>query len=563
MLLALSSGATASTNYQMPSGAGPGQHALNLVDEFIFATSRLVGVDRPPAGSAEGRSWDETLCETSFDAECVYRNNDHSVRATMVIPACDQDDSSDCIESLRIEDDDGFRTAEYLGEADGPTYEANPKTGLPAGRTTSLWKVEGDASSQSPKTYAVHGALELNLWPPGKFRYDRINLAVVPYEVKSGTYQAPSNFEETGSDGVRRVLYTGFSTQCAWVKTSECGEFKAFDPDTKISLTLKLSKNLSGWLFGRLIEPEIDVTSIDREYSRVEITGKPMSIPKIFGVFDLENPPQEVLDYFGVRYPKREGTTSALASQLQSELIEAFKVIASDTSIGDYQSWSFGSVNGGKCIEPGAGLQGMVTTNASAYQSGAPTYSNGLLQYRVGGLHFASDGVTPNVGTYDLQIRMDVAKCLYGISKAPTSAVVTVTGVGESTNVATAVVREREGWLSLEARGFTFSEKTISVDLNSKTKVSSTIAAFSNRSTMLSSRQKAQIRSSLDKVAGVQKIICTGVHSATRDALLARKRAKATCDYVRQLRPDLGVWYQSKKSNASSFDGKVLLRSKP
>jgi hypothetical protein len=72
------------------------------------------------------------------------------------------------------------------------------------------------------------------------------------------------------------------------------------------------------------------------------------------------------------------------------------------------------------------------------------------------------DGTTPVQGTYDLVMRSDAARCLYGFTNAPISATVSVTG-GDTSTVATTVVSEKNGWLKMAAYGFTFSQKTLTV----------------------------------------------------------------------------------------------------
>jgi hypothetical protein len=83
------------------------------------------------------------------------------------------------------------------------------------------------------------------------------------------------------------------------------------------------------------------------------------------------------------------------------------------------------------------------------------------------------DGVTPVKGSYNLVMRSEVARCLYGFTNAPIQASVSIIG-GESTNVATTVLGERNGWLSMSAAGFTFSTKTIQVKLSQEKAVVTT-----------------------------------------------------------------------------------------
>jgi hypothetical protein len=108
----------------------------------------------------------------------------------------------------------------------------------------------------------------------------------------------------------------------------------------------------------------------------------------------------------------------------------------------------------------------MVSTNATAYDGGIPDFTDGQLSYRVGGLHYATDGKTLNEGTYDLLMRSEVARCLYGFTKAPVSAKISVVSDSGETKVAATVVSEKDGWLKLAAYGFTFSSPTISVKLS-------------------------------------------------------------------------------------------------
>ncbi len=75
------------------------------------------------------------------------------------------------------------------------------------------------------------------------------------------------------------------------------------------------------------------------------------------------------------------------------------------------------------------------------------------------------DGKTESLGTYDLVMRSDVARCLYKFSTAPISASVSIVG-GSDAKIATTVVNERDGWLKLAAYGFTFSEKTLQVKIS-------------------------------------------------------------------------------------------------
>ena len=87
------------------------------------------------------------------------------------------------------------------------------------------------------------------------------------------------------------------------------------------------------------------------------------------------------------------------------------------------------------------------------------------MNFKVSGMHYLPDGTTESVGRYDLVMRSDIARCIYGFRNAPVSASVTVLDENGQTEVATTTFGERNGWIKLSANGFTFSEKTVRVKL--------------------------------------------------------------------------------------------------
>jgi hypothetical protein len=101
------------------------------------------------------------------------------------------------------------------------------------------------------------------------------------------------------------------------------------------------------------------------------------------------------------------------------------------------------------------------------YSAGPPTYNKAeeSLDYKLLSPHFTADGKEA-IGTYDLVLRSDVARCIYGFSKAPIQAVVSIVGAEGENKVATTLIREKDGWLTLSANGFTFSSPTIRVKLS-------------------------------------------------------------------------------------------------
>jgi hypothetical protein len=136
-------------------------------------------------------------------------------------------------------------------------------------------------------------------------------------------------------------------------------------------------------------------------------------------------------------------------------------------------TWSMRTLDGNElggasqCFTNGEkGITGIVTTNATQYSGGPPVFNKNdeILEYKVAAPHY-----TPKkaefFGTYDLLMRSDVARCVYGFSSAPIKASLSIVNNGESQKIATESLGEKNGWVFLSAGGFTFSDPTIRVKL--------------------------------------------------------------------------------------------------
>jgi hypothetical protein len=92
-----------------------------------------------------------------------------------------------------------------------------------------------------------------------------------------------------------------------------------------------------------------------------------------------------------------------------------------------------------------------------------------------------------------------------------------------------------------------------------------TLSAFSSTATALTAQQKAQVKAAVDANPAAEKFICTGIRYFSQPMsvnIMVRKRAKAACEYAKQLNPELSTWYQNKPTQARSYAGKVLLTIK-
>jgi hypothetical protein len=125
-----------------------------------------------------------------------------------------------------------------------------------------------------------------------------------------------------------------------------------------------------------------------------------------------------------------------------------------------------------ECFKDTGNVTGIVTTNSTQYSAGPPKFikSEGTLDYQVAAPHYAPDK-TDFKGSYDLVMRSDVARCIYGFSKAPINATLSITSSDGTPQVATTVIGERNGWLYLRAKNFEFSAPIIKAKLSQEAEV--------------------------------------------------------------------------------------------
>jgi hypothetical protein len=124
------------------------------------------------------------------------------------------------------------------------------------------------------------------------------------------------------------------------------------------------------------------------------------------------------------------------------------------------------------CFNDAKSVTGIVTTNATQYSAGPPKFdkTEGTLNYQVAAPHYGTDK-SEFKGTYDLVIRSDVARCIYGFSKAPINAMISITSTDGTPQIATTVIGEKDGWVYLRAKNFGFSAPVIKAKLSQEAEV--------------------------------------------------------------------------------------------
>jgi hypothetical protein len=160
-------------------------------------------------------------------------------------------------------------------------------------------------------------------------------------------------------------------------------------------------------------------------------------------------------------------------------------------------------------------LSGIVTTNSTMYIGAPPTFdsSEGTLDYKVTSPHSLPDG-SDFKGMYNLLIKSDVARCIYGFTSAPVSAKISIVSADGTNQVATTLFGERSGWMYLKANNFTFSAPTLKVKLTQEVAKSDPTPTPSASTAPIAAVKKATITcvkgKTSKKVTAVKPVCPTG-----------------------------------------------------
>lgn len=440
--------------------------------ETIASSTLTAGIE------STGEQW---VCESTKDPECANSKIDYMAGRGM-LPQCESETDENCIVGLDVALAGAeFEKAIFVKNINGPKFAADKSVGFYELTTPSMWEVPNSPSASGSTTYAV--MVLARQWrdrDAKSFLTDNFIASVIPYREQPGDgfgtpYQFTVNNDPVQGKRKRSIGSGGFSYECAWSEQGLCGVTQDFSEGTRVRLTIRVSKNVGGWYQGRIKDPSISVKNFSPRNNEISVTAEPAVVQRM--VHTIENAKD-------INATERRLAGGGFAGSWDGFVVWArasdpntfnylnyFKKKVKDTATGQNTFWNFSAFmapgEGSSCLADTSKVLGIASTNAMVYDGGVPKFAKGFLDYKVAGLHFEADGVTPVTGSYDLVMRSEVARCLYGFNKAPVSATITISGEGDK-SIATTVVGEKNGWLKLAAYGFTFSEKTLKVKLTQK-----------------------------------------------------------------------------------------------
>ncbi len=460
-------------------GSAPVGTTLVALNELSETPGNSVRMTTPAGVTNTDQS---ILCDDGVaeSGDCSVANGARNFYAQQVLPFCLTETQDNCVESLKFgKVGEELVAAKHIRDIAGQTYPTeDPIRGLYPGGTASLWDAPGLVNGGDTTTYAVLVTAQIGFDNNSQKYYTFATQAgILPYKTKSGNYKASKLRMDTNREGVKGIFGWADTKGCAYTEDGVCGAVQNFAPDSRFELSYRVSKRITGWFRGRIQNPNVSISPFSATNNRIVMSASPVSVPRLGFLATAENTTARGLAFMansnrtGYIEPFKGDTIRSIRPDDENAIswVEEFRKAANDTAAGVSTLWNFGTMDRGQndpCFEDKTRVIGVVTTNATALSPGTPEFDRGLLTYKVAGLHYAPDGKTLNEGSYDLVMRSDVARCLYGFSKAPISATVSAIGEGGENKVATTVVSEKDGWLKLAAYGFTFSSPTISVKLS-------------------------------------------------------------------------------------------------
>jgi hypothetical protein len=411
----------------------------------------------------------QRTCKSLSDPECSSSKSDY-IGADAVLKVCSSSGDNNCVVRLEMAGEDGiFHAASFVRNTIGMNFPANASRGFMGANTPSLWSLPQVPSASGTTDYAVIVRADTRMdWNDGRFKTYGFIASVRPYRAQTGNYESAYQF--TTRKKVNGVDSTGIGVgghnyECAWSEKGTCGVLQDFAPNTRVKLTVRITSEVGGWFNGRIKDPVISVAQPRSGVNEISVEAAPAVVQRMLYQTSLESLTSTERSWAGGAGTLETGFVQwARASDAQAfRFLSYFRNKVQDKTVGVNTFWNFassGSQSSNSCLGDTSKVLGIVTTNSMAYNGGAPQFKNGFLNYEVAGLHYQPDGITKVQGTYDLVVRSEVARCLYGFSRAPLSATISVVGDGDKT-IATTIVNEKNGWLKLAAYGFTFSKKTI------------------------------------------------------------------------------------------------------
>jgi len=480
-------------------------------DELVRMSSSLLNFTTTPSDTATMLAMKDTVtavvaCTSASDPGCTFTRL-QKYRATL--PRCTSDIDTNCIVGIAAKNSDGkdlaVSDATYFPAKGIQSYSGDPALNLPTGATSTLIHIPG-APHDGGDLYLIKAEMignrtSLNR-PDLTFQTDRFQAGIFAVKLRDIQLTQRFGMSTNASDYTTLGMELGGDQVpgCVGHSETQCAEPYPLPSNIKFGVKLRFEKKMTGWLHARLDQPDASLTTGTNGNSLLNVSGYSVKVP-VLAVWKKNSELTEALNTFyaarsrtGSTYYGSAGgpmSTIALLHNAnngfgEDEMTEflGWLPLSSNQASALPTAWTVRTMTNNSstvnspCIKSAPNLVGLVTTNATQYLDGPPSFNlaSQSLDYKVAAPHLTPKGDVFQ-GEYNLLLRSDVARCLYGFSSAPISATVSVLSESGTASVQTQSLTEKDGWLSLSASGFTFSSPTIRVTLaQAKTEPAITVA---------------------------------------------------------------------------------------
>jgi len=462
---------------------------INITESWRFITA-------PPAlmsATGMGPNAIMTLCSSLTDEACSKGN---AINTLNHLPPCIAPIKTNCISSVYAIDGAGKKTEGAFVKYTTPDYKydypASEINNLPQGRSQGgIWQIPGVTHSGGNDFYFA--STLLNGWLQKSagvqvsteiFEFNTMESAINPVKEITGDFQQATPLDssnpsrdgsKSGGVGASINLPAAEKNACVMMGGGICYSAQEFPKEFRFGMKVVLGRAMHGWFHGRIFQPVINVQS-DGSGQVITFEALPVQVPTLYERVNTSEISADFRSYLSGNRVFSEGSSYFMPGNSGNEAIEMagfWLPLVKDKATTSRTYWNVRTLEGNqdsdvsRCSTDSNKLVGVVTTNSLVYSAGPPTYNKaeGSLDYKLLSPHFTASGEEA-IGTYDLVLRSDVARCIYGFSRAPIQAVVSIVSAEGENKVATTLIREKDGWLTLSANGFTFSSPTIRVKLS-------------------------------------------------------------------------------------------------
>ena len=418
-------------------------------------------------------------CKNLQDSNCSKTTN-FSVFA--ILQPCKSESDLFCVQEVYAKNSAGKVSGKFVESlpAAGPTdFVGDSALGLPTGGPPSIWQIPGIKNSSGGDNYTLLVSTRgkgqrTSATSTPTFQFNEYTIALYATSMKSGSYQLVT----ADGNGLDAIVGGG----CATNSESKCALRESFPTDgTSFGVSLRFPKAPSNWFYGRLSKPTFTLNkSSSGNGVLLDVSGEPVTVPVLYGKTAWASLSPELQKYYLGGFPSvgkmygvsdpNQWDAAHLASSREFNVLKEWIPIVKDTAAALTTQWYFKASNEGsdpRFASKGEQVDGIVTSNATAYVPGPPSFNQQTqsLEYQVGAPHLTPSGATFR-GTYDLTIRADAARAIYGFAKnVPVKATVSIVSENGQEIAAQEQVGEKDGWFFLRAENFTFSSPKLRVKL--------------------------------------------------------------------------------------------------